>query len=154
MRLSTKLSVTISRLCTVLLTLLGYSCSSGKDEPEIINMYGTPTGSFEVKGTVTNETDNPIPEAVVRVSEPHTPSGVWSIARAITNNYGTYIIRDSHFPHDSLKIVCVPISNVYLPDSVTLPVSYKHDEEHEQSGWYSGHATLTVNFKLKKNQEE
>ncbi len=151
MELKSKLLSLISRTCAALLALLGFSCSSSSgDDPDIPLMYGCPTGSFEVKGAVTNEEGAPIPDAVIKVTEPDTDSGLWSITRGVTNDEGRYLIRDSHVPFDSLKIVCIPVGNVYMPDSITVSTTYLYDEEHKKDSWYIGHADLTVDFKLKK----
>ena len=55
---------------------------------------------------------------------------------------------------DSIKVVCVPNGNEYLPDSIKLPVKYAKDKDHKKDSWYLGHAELTVDFKLKKNKGE
>lgn len=153
MKLKSNLLALFSRICAALLALLGYGCAS-KEEPDIPLMYGSPTGSFEIKGTVTNEEGAPISDAVIRVADPNVPSDLWSIARAVTNNIGLYYVTDRYTPVDNLKIVCIPIGNIYAPDSITVPVTYSFDETHEPDVWYSGHVDLTVDFKLKKKQEE
>lgn len=150
MKLKSNLLSLISRTCAALLALLGFSCSS-KDNPDIPLMYGTPTGSFEVKGTVTNEEGTPIPDAVVRVTEPHVDSAMWSISRGVTNSQGNYSVEEGSVPVESLKIVCLPPGNVYAPDSTTVAIEYLYDENHKPDAWYRGHVELTVDFKLKKN---
>lgn len=42
-----------SRMCIAMLAVLGFSCSDDEEE-NILCMYGTPTGTFEVKGQVTD----------------------------------------------------------------------------------------------------
>ena len=151
MILKSKLSSIISRICAAALALLGYNCSSFGEIPD---MYGTPTGSFEVKGAVTNEEDVPISDAEIRVCPPKIDSSKWSIAVTETSNEGTYIVEDKSYIMDSIKVVCVPKGKEYLPDSIKLPVKYVKDKEHKKDTWYFGHAEMTVDFKLKKNKGE
>lgn len=153
MKLKSNLLSLISRTCAALLALLGFSCSS-KDDPDIPAMYGCPMGSFVVKGTVTNEEGTPIPDAVVRVTEPHVDSEMWSISRGETNSQGNYSVEEGSVPVESIKIVCLSPGNVYAPDSITVALEYLYDENHKPGAWYRGHADLTVDFKLKKNPGE
>lgn len=150
MILKSKLSSVISRMCTAAIALLGYNCSSG----DIPDMYGTPNGSFEVKGAVTNEEDAPISDAEIRVCPTKVDSSKWSIAVTETNNDGSYIVEDKDYFMDSIKVVCVPRDNEYLPDSIKLPLKYVKDKDHKKDSWYIGHAELTVDFKLKKGKGE
>ena len=92
MILKSKLSSIISRICAAAVALLGYNCSS-----EEMLMYGTPNGTFEVKGAVTNEEDVPISDAEIRVCPPKIDSSKWSIAVTKTNNEGTYTIEDRDY---------------------------------------------------------
>lgn len=141
------ISSLFSRVCAALLALLGFSCS---DKNEV--MYGTPVGSFEVKGAVINEEGNPIPDAEIRVAEPDEDSGIISAATTETNNEGSYSVSGQTFPQTSLKVVCIPEGNDYKADSITVPVKYVEDKDHKKDGWYEGHATLTADFTLEKKE--
>lgn len=152
MNLKSKLSALISRFCVAMLALLGYSCGSSSVYPDI--MYGTPTGSFEIKGTVTNEKGEPLRDALIRVADPNVDSGIWSIERSVTNDGGNYDINGSWSASDKLKIVCIPPGNAYKTDSITVPVKYVYDKDHKKDTWYIGHASLTVDFKLKPEAGE
>lgn len=147
-----KLPAAISHLCAVLLGLLGFGCSSSS-EPE---MYGTPTGSFEIKGDVTDESGTPVAEAEVKVFSPDAHSQVnWSIANALTEDNGRYTVAGYSLPPDKLKVVCLPPKGSNLePDSVFTVMKYVTDEEHKPHGWYWGHAEGVANFKLKKKSAE
>lgn len=150
MDIKSKIGAFISRLCTMILALLGYNCSSFNEPNEPYEMYGTPTGTFEVKGAVTNEEGHPVADAEIRVTDKWHDSWLYSI-QSVTDKEGTYTVVGTIFPADSLKIVCIPAGNAYLPDSIKVPVDYQYDESHKKSTWYEGHATLTVNFNLSTN---
>ncbi len=150
MILKSKLSSVISRMCAAAIAVLGYNCSS----EEIMEMYGTPNGSFEVKGAVTNEEDVPIADAEIRVCPPKIDSSEWNFAVTKTNNEGIYTVEHEYHIMDSIKVVCVPNGNEYLPDSIKLPVKYVKDKNHKGDSWYCGHAELTADFKLKKDKGE
>lgn len=153
MDLRSKISAAISQLCTVLLSLLGYNCSSSPfNEPA--DMYGTPYSTFELKGTVTNEEGQPVEEAEIKAMKPWSVSTWELVSKTVTDGSGSYFLSGSIFGSDSLKIVCIPAGNAYLSDSITVAMNFKYDDEHKHTDWYRGHATLTVDFKLKDNPEE
>ena len=148
-----------SRCCTLLLAWLGISCSS--DDTDIdypyICMYGSPTGSFEVKGAVATEDGTPIPDAEIRVTPSATPSGIWSYVTTTTGKDGTYAIKYERASTQDLKIVCLSPDQKLASDSITVPVKYQFDKEHSQdknNPWYQGHADLTVDIKLKAKPTE
>ena len=151
-KLQDNLSSVISRICAVILGFLGFGCSSS--EPEL--MYGTPTGSFEIKGDVTDEAGEAISDAEVKVLPQDVPSSVdWAIANALTENNGTYTVAGDYFPDDTLKVVCLPPKGSNLePDSVFTVMKYMTDNDHKAHAWYSGHANAVANFKLKKKPVE
>lgn len=146
-----RISTLLSRLCAAGLALLGFGCASDTpDNPEIC-MYGTPIGSFEIKGTVTDENNKPVANAEVRVTEPKLPSGVYSMATAKTDAQGNYTAQGTDFPLKNLKVVCLPGEGVLDADSTSVEVKYVKDK-HDKNEWSSGKAEATVNFKLKKKQ--
>ena len=56
----------VSRLCIAILAFLGYSCENNGGD-----MYGTPTGTWEIKGEVTDEEIEPVTDATVKVTLPN-----------------------------------------------------------------------------------
>lgn len=151
MDIKSKFEIIVSRLCTALLGLLGYNCSS---IIEPVEMYGTPYSTFEIKGTVKNQYGKPVEDAVIKLSEPWAPSDIGTFARTVTNHEGFYETTETHFSYDSLKIVCIPTGNSYLPDSTKVRLELNYDSDHPKSDWYFGHATLTVDFILRGNPEK
>ncbi|MBD5324396.1 MAG: hypothetical protein HDS02_06110 [Bacteroides sp.] len=153
MKSNLSISSIITRSYALFLALLGFSCSDGEGEC----MYGTPTGSFEVKGAVTTEDGTPLPEAVIRVTTPEAPSGIWSYANTATDKEGSYIIQTDKVLTQKLKIVCISLDKDFDSDSIIMPVKFQFDNDHpkdKKDPWYIGHADLTVDFKLKAKPVE
>ncbi len=141
-----RLSSFIASICSALLSLIGFSCCSPEDAPE---MYGMPIGDFEIKGSVTTEDGTPIKDAEVRVTGSDIPSGVFSFENTSTDAKGNYEIEAREFI-DNVKVVCIPKNPDLQSDSVIVRLKYKGGD----GGWYIGHAEETVNFKLKENKQE
>lgn len=142
----------LSRLCTAAIAVLGYSCSS-----ETIDMYGTPTGSFQVKGTVTDEVGYPVDKATIKCMRTWYTSDDISFAHTKPDAFGRYDTgHQGYYSDDSLKIVCVPDKSDLMPDTVKVKLYYEHDSKHDKMHkddfMYKGHADVTANFKLKKKQ--
>lgn len=149
MNIKSRISKVISHLCTVLLALLGYNCSF---EPKM--MYGTPTGSFEVKGRVTDKENNPVKNAEITLRPVQRVYGYYEIASVTSGSDGKFIINTSFEPLDSVWIACNPADYTYLPETVKMPVEYHYDKEHKKDAWYVGHAEITVNFELHTNPDK
>lgn len=137
----------LTRICVGGLALLGFGCDDYKC------MYGTPTGSFEIKGKVVTEDGNDVVGASVRVTGPQTPSGVYSYDETKTGDDGTYISKGDCFPDVKAKVVCIPADPALEADSVTIDMKYV-DKEHKNDSWYEGHADTTVDFTLKKKKAD
>lgn len=141
----------ISRLCAVVLAVLGYSCSPSEEL-----MYGTPTGSFEAKGAVTDEEGKPVMDAEIKITEKYVPSSDYSIANALTNANGIYE-AEGRCLSDSLKVVCLPADKSLEPDSLYVKLEYKHDKVNDKkykNDWmYIGNASFTADFKLKRKKQ-
>lgn len=137
-------SKTLMGICSALLSLLGFSCSSmSPDEP---CMYGMPTGDFEIKGAVTTEDGVPVEDAEIRVTQKNAPSGMYSLETTSTDADGDYIASGLSYGDHELKVVCVPSNPQLQPDSVVVEMHYNKDNA---GTWYVGEAKEIVNFKLK-----
>lgn len=142
-KINEKMMAIVSRLCVAVMALLGFSCSDGS-EPD---MYGTPTGTFEAKGAVIDETGSPVEDAEVRVTFPKAPSGIYSVETVKTNSSGEYAMMGGSDGATQMKVVCVPLGNLE-PDSVIVDLDY----DKKGSTWNKGNASFTADFKLKKKQ--
>lgn len=142
----------LTGICSVLLSLLGYSCSSSPNEPDYPCMYGMPTGGFEIKGTVTDETGKDVENVEIRVC-PHKEFSYLTNLTCRTDADGNYTISAPVILHMA-KVVCIPEQGALEPDSVVVELEYKDKDKYDDS-WYMGHAEKTVDFILKsKNTSE
>ena len=146
----------LTNICSVLLSFLGFSCSSSPDDPGYPDyplMYGTPTGSFEIKGAVTDENGEDVVNAEIRVCPHSEPSYLTNLTDKTGAN-GNYTISSHGILHMA-KVVCIPEQGDLEPDSVVVELEYKDTDKYDDT-WYRGHAEKTVDFILKsknKNKE-
>lgn len=145
----------MSRACAFAMTVLGItSCadSTAPDDP-MICMYGTPTGSFEIKGAVTAEgSDAPVGDAVITLKS--SQEGLLLLPPAETDTKGEYRLEGIGFPAEKVRVVCTPPEESGLDaDSTDVELKFIKDDKTE-SVWYLGNAKSTVNFKLKAKKTE
>lgn len=149
----------ISRLCAVLLGLLGFACSpedgpdglDWEDGDELQLMYGTPYGVFEIKGEVKDNAGKPVEDANIIVTRTYLDSSLGGI-NGLTGTNGKFSIEKRIFPCDSMKVVCIPPGDKFEPDSTVVETKFVKDKN--DTGWNSGRAKAKVNFKLKKKTGE
>lgn len=144
-----KISIRVQSLLGSLLagaiSLLGFS-SCGDEEI----MYGTPTGYYEIKGTVKTEAGSSVEGAQVIMrtldgKNAHTyPQDI-----VTTDSKGEYLLKTSGWPNPNIRIVCQPQDNTLEADSVDMSVSFKDAD----GMWNRGTARETVDFTLKFKQE-
>ncbi len=144
-----QISTFLTSICSVLLSLLGFSCSSSPDDPDYPVMYGIiPNGHFEIKGTVTDQKGNDIEDAEIRVTGPDYPSYQTSLT-AKTNAEGNYVISALSIV-ESVKVVCIPAQNNLEPDSVIVKLEPK--DSNKGDSWNRWNAEATVNFILEEKK--
>ena len=146
-KIQIRVSTLISRLCAFGMAILGFSLAScdsdNGDEPL---MYGTPTGTFEVKGDVETEDGADVEGARVVVKEVGVDAGsLDEVGAATTDADGDYSIRAYTFPASKLRVCCYPPEGLEA-DSVDIDVDYKDGD----GAWDWGTAKAEVDFKLKK----
>lgn len=147
-RIKNHFSSFLTAICSALLSFLGYGCSSSpENQPE---MYGMPTGDFEIKGSVTTEAGKAVDNADIRVTAPSIPSGEYSFQSTKTNEKGEYIAVGQSYGEQELKVVCIPNNLDLESDSVIIKLDYNKDNA---DFWYSGYAEETVNFQLKEKKQ-
>lgn len=147
-KINTKVLSLLAKLSVILLAWLGYSCAEEEGD-----MYGTPLGTFDIKGKVVDENNNAVNEAIIKVADVYGNSNQDYLLACVTNYYGYYHINQNIFPITRLKIVCKPTDSSLLPDSTIIEVKYILDKE-DKYGWYEGFAEATVDFTLKKKPTE
>lgn len=135
------------------ISLLGFTACDDPEDPNdgggMVCMYGTPTGYYEIKGSVTAESGSPVENARVilrRISKGrvYTERG----DTVLTDNNGSYLLRRSGFPLSDIRIVCKPQTDALEADSVNIKVEFKGGD----GAWDCGTARETVNFKLKNKK--
>lgn len=145
-KISASLQSFASRMCIALLAVLGFSCSD-EEEENILCMYGTPTGTFEVKGQVTDAEGKPVADAEVRVTMPEASSIPYSYAKGVTDAAGSFSLECSGVTigkGSKLKVVCIPADASIEADSMLVGVM----QIEEGEGWYTGKWASTANFRL------
>ena len=128
------------------LSILGFS--SCGDQPD---MYGTPVGHYEIKGTVTDPNGAPVKDAeiIVRTLDKNNISTLYP--GATTDNNGDYTLKASGWPSRELRVVCHPMEETLEPASTEINVKL----EGAKGEWDYGTAKTTVDFTLKeKNTAE
>lgn len=140
----------LTRLCAGGMALLGFGCD-GDYPGGGGDMYGTPVGTFEIKGKVVTEDGKEVAGAAVRVTQPDFPSGVFSYAEVKTGDNGTYISTGNEFLGNKTKVVCVPDDPALEADSVIIDVKYT-GKNNKNNPWDIGQANATVDFTLKKKE--
>ena len=98
----------ISKLSAIGLALLGVGCSSDEPGNSDLCMYGTPIGSFKIKGKVTSEDGKAVAGATIRVTDSKIPSGVWSYGEVVTGADGEYEVENTTTSPGAMKVVCLP----------------------------------------------
>lgn len=147
MKTKLRLSAMISRVCVAVMALLGYSCGDiGGDSPL---MYGTPTGNWEIKGEVTDEANEPVADATIKITYPEANSSVYSVGVAKTDKDGFYVSAGRESA-GAFKVVCIPNDESLKADSAVVKLEYSGGDK--KNSWYMGSASATVDFKLKKKE--
>lgn len=139
-------------MCIALLAVLGFSCSDDEEE-NILCMYGTPTGTFEVKGQVTDAEGKPVADAEVRVTMPEASSIPYSYAKGVTDAAGSFSLECSGVTigkGSKLKVVCIPAAATLEADSMLVGVK----QIEEGNGWYTGKWAATASFRLQSKTAE
>lgn len=140
-------------MCIVLLAVLGFSCSDNEEE-SILCMYGTPTGTFEVKGQVTDAEGKPVANAEVRVTEPEVSSDPYSYTKGHTDAAGSFSLEFTDMATigkgSKLKVVCIPADVTLEADSMLVGVK----QIEEGDGWYTGKWAATASFRLHSKPTE
>lgn len=109
---------------------------------------GTPTGSWEIKGEVTEEGVEPVADVTIKVTRPYVNSSEYCIVETRTDENGDYLVSQRDMPYSSLKVVCIPDDPTLKADSIRVNLEYSGGNKKDE--WDSGAAYATVNFKLKR----
>ena len=152
-----------TRFFALLLAVLGIGGCSTLEEVDTRMMaaYGVPTAMYHVKGKVTDEQGNPIPDIEVSFygvyyGSPGTPPGVDPFnVKLKTDSKGTYLLEKLHHPYPQVRIQVEdkdgPANGGEFESGTTLvDMTFKKDNR-DKNPWYSGVAQVDVpKIKLKK----
>ncbi len=141
-------------LVAALLGLLGFSACSegvqGNDEP--LDMYGTPVSDYLVKGTVTDETGNPIGGLYIGS---YNPSEGYVPTSTTSSDEGTFKL-------DTLTEYLPPIVIVdpdgpanggeFISDTLYYDDFEVNRLEEGDGGWHQGLFEMKANINLKKKE--
>ena len=101
-----------TRFFALLLAVLGIGGCSAIEEVDnrMIAAYGVPTATYHVKGKVTDEQGNPIPDIEVSFygvyyGSTGTPPGIDPFnVKLKTNSQGNYLLEELHYPYPKVRI--------------------------------------------------
>lgn len=117
--------------------------------------YGTPEGTFRVKGTVVDQDGQP---AVGIGVNPHRDRDNNSVYSAVTDSRGRFTIQTTGFPDDFtwwLHFTDADSAENGLYADTTWGVEFKASDLHGGDGnWDEGTATRTITFPIRKIESE
>ena len=145
---------------TVLLSMLGYGCSS--DEP--MDMYGTPVeygaphAYYIVKGLVTDEAESPvqgIKTSLREVYQTEKETQLFGMDSIQTNEFGNYQLKYVGMPDIRTKLVIEDIDGEanggeFLSDTLDVNFDNATQTGKGDGKWYGGVYEITQDVKLKK----
>lgn len=113
-------------------------------ENQVVCLYGVPTATYKVSGTVIGEKHKPLKDVQV-VVKGYKNYPITDTLR--TDNKGRYAADYTGYPADSLNIVVTDPSGEYKADSTKIEVPWKEGA----SVFDQGEQTFKQNVQLKKN---
>ncbi len=136
-------------------SLLGFTaCDEINGNGNMICMYGTPGGRFEVKGNVTGPDNKPADaDVILRHLHPDANNDISYTAFSDTvgtDSEGRYKINNVNAPFPKFRVVCHPKDATLEPDSVELESNFSDGT----STWDQGTVRETIDFHLKHKGEE
>lgn len=160
--MDTKKKMTVRRLLSGALVLLGFtSCSNNEDgNGEITYAYGTPYTRFQVKGKVTSETDEPLKgiRVVVRTEWNNHPMLADTVYTDAQGEFKTQELGGSTIAEQKVYFDDVDgdaNGGSFKSDSISLK-EMKPEKLEEGSGWNKGTFEFSTEtpVKLKKATPE
>lgn len=146
----------IGSMLIAVLALLGFSsCSETDGDDNMVYMYGTPQGEFQISGLVTDEEGEPLDSARVisrwfpySGNDLETENGyaVRYADTAYTDSKGHYNLENKHTTNREVMMVVQDPKGGYESTFKTVKLEYKGGD----GGWNIGKAEATANFTLKK----
>ena len=159
-----KMKVSFNRwynaVLTVLLSLLGYSCSSSEEEPDgLVVEYGAPSADYVIKGTVMDETGAPVQgiktslKLIYKEETKVYSNGLDSVKTDATGNY-----QLKHRGELSLQTVKLLVEDIdgeanggeFLSDTLDIEQNKAVKVKDGDGHWYQGEFEISQDVQLKK----
>ena len=156
--------LTITRVLSGLLALLGFSACSDENGGGMSEEYGSPIVDYQVKGQVTDAACNPI-EGIQVVTQPTYGGLTIKEGNAVSHAMADTVYTDAEGNFESSLLQNVAMEGkllfedvdgeanggVFQTDSASLQEAETVQLE-ERDGWYMGRYELTLNKRLTKEE--
>ncbi len=132
-----------TRILVMVLALLGYACGDSDEEDEEIygpQLYGCPSASYKVTGSVTDNENKPVEGAKVKLELDYYQEDSTLTAKDGTFAVDLYSVQ----PYPDYAYLITSCDG-YVTDTVDVKFS---DLTGGDGDWYWGDGTATVNVKL------
>lgn len=144
---------------TVLLSMLGFGCSSSDDD--VVVEYGTPHSDYILKGLVTDEAGTPVKNIKMSAKMLNkTEAGAYmieigNVGTVHTDESGRYVLEYAGMARADLKIVVEDIDGdanggEFVNDTLDVDFHKAVKVGEGDNHWYGGKYELTTDVKLKK----
>ena len=146
---------------TVLLSMLGYGCSSSEEDVEMYGTpveYGAPHSDYIVKGQVTDEADTPVKGVktfLKQVDKTEAGTITFGMDSIQTNETGGYQLGYTGLPQTDIKLIVEDVDGEanggeFLSDTLDVNFDNATQTGKGDGKWYGGVYEITQNVKLKK----
>ena len=126
-----------------LLTILGFTSSCEKNDPDLMSEYGTPSAKFIVNGTIESIDSNTPIENIQVIMQGNT---------AITDSKGKYQVAEVGSPRDQSYIIQLQdidgVSNGDYENLDTIVQFMDPQFINGDNNWYEGETSKELNIKL------
>lgn len=146
---------------TVLLSMLGYGCSSSEEDVEMYGTlveYGAPHADYIVKGIVTDEAETPvqgIKTFLKQVDKTEAGTIIFGMDSIQTNETGGYQLGYTGMSQTDIKLIVEDVDGEanggeFLSDTLDVDFNKAVQTKEGDGRWYGGVYEITQDVKLKK----
>lgn len=154
-------------LLAALLGLLGFESCDGADVGA--DEYGCPWAKYKVRGTVTDETGNPIPSIRIELAYHHEYTdpegnpqtyhhGLDTVETDEQGKYQTRVVSDNDYPDESLKVIIEDVDGAanggeFQGDTLAVK-DLERTLAKKGEGWYIGLYEMKGDATLKPRTDD
>lgn len=153
-----KVRQVINSAMSAILVALGFASCSDSPWGGAVELYGTPTSSYHVKGLVTDESGQPVKGIKVSVKPDYSKAILPAIDSAYTDSKGQYVTQKNYGPGSPMFSRMIVIEDA---DGEANGGAFQNDTLREKDvelkkvaeghgAWNEGEFEITANAKLKK----